>query len=127
MKRFLLVFAFLLSVMEASAQVYSFRTYAYSHMEAGSSWSKWEISDLAVTFNLDSDIIKINNRLNSSFYVYSSTEDYTDDGEWCLKCTCTDEEQIRCTVRLMVRKNGTRQLYVDYRNQSWCYNIKLVN
>lgn len=81
MKRFLLMFAFMLSMIAASAQVYTYRSYAYAQKNAGYSWSNFVSSDLKITINLDTDVIRIYNKLNSCFLVQTSREYYNNQDE----------------------------------------------
>lgn len=127
MKRFLLIFAFLLSIMVANAQIYTYRSYAFAEKNVGYAWSDFVQSNLTITINLDTDIIRIYNKQKSCFFVLSSRQYYDSDGELILECYCYDEEHIRCTIRLVIRNSGTSQLYVDYANFSICYNIVRTN
>lgn len=127
MKKILFIIAFMLSVVMANAQVYTYRSYAYAQKDAGYNWSNFVKSDLKITINLNTDIIRIYNKLNSTFIVQTSRQYYDSDGEWVMECNCRDEESLRCTIRLVVRNSGTSQMYVDYSNVSWCYNIVKVN
>ena len=115
------------SVMTINAQVYAYRTYAFAKKVYGYEWSNFVSSDLLVTINLNTDVIRIDNNQNSCFNVLSAREYYDKDNEWNLECKCTDEERIRCTVRLILRSDGTSQMYVDYSNISVCYNLRKLN
>lgn len=126
-KKFFITMLLLISSMAAFSQVYTYRSYAYSEKKPGYAWSNTVSSNLKITINLNTDVIRIYNKLNSTFLVQTSQSYYDNDGEWTLKCNCRDEEGLRCTIRLIIRNSGTSQMYVDYNNVTWCYNIVRTN
>ena len=47
------------------------------------------------------------------------------DDDETLKFQCVNEDGLKCFVRFVILKsqNGRKQLYVDFADMSWMYNI----
>lgn len=116
-----------LGVTAASAQIYTYKSYAYAQKKPGYAWSNFVNSNLTITINFDTDVIKIYNKLGSTFRIYNTYTQTDNDGETQLYCDAIDEENLRCTVRLVIRNNGQSQIYIDYRDISWVYNVRRIN
>lgn len=116
-----------LSCTVASAQIYTYKSYAYAQKKPGYAWSNFVSSDLTITINFNTDVIKIYNKLGSTFRIYNTYTQTDNDGETQLHCDALDEENLRCKVRLVVRNSGTSQIYIDYNDITWCYNVRRIN
>lgn len=36
---------------------------------------------------------------------------------------CVNDDGVNCNIRIRAQKNGVRQLYVDFEDFSWVYNL----
>lgn len=126
----LLIFA--MGSAAQAADIMKYRAYRYAEQKKLSSgrwgeWSDWEDINLTITFNFDHQVIRINNKINSMFLIDDCDDTYTDDdGDEVLKIYAHDEEDLKCEIRVISRESGTMQLYVDYNNVRWCYNIRQI-
>jgi hypothetical protein len=81
-----------------------------------------------VSFNFDDDIIKIYSNEQQT-YVITEYGDEKDDGQggrmWSLDVI--DQDGDKGTVRLRIEKGGNSQLYVDFANVMWVYNVTSIN
>jgi len=92
-------------------------------------WSKWsepESAEILITIDLTSDRIKIFSEEEQVYDIiqyYKMTTDVDDDET--LKFQCVNEDGLKCFVRFVILKsqNGRKQLYVDFADMSWMYNI----
>lgn len=116
-----------LGIASSNAQVYTYKSYAFAEKKPGYAWSNFVNSNLTITINLNTDVIRIYNKMNSRFNVYNTRTVTDNDGETQLCCDSYDEEGLRCVVRLIIRYDGTSQIYVDYNNVSWCFNVRRIS
>lgn len=131
MKRLLILFITLYSVININADTNSnlyFRAYQYTQryvMDNGywSSWSSWSDVNINITFDLTNDIIWIFSAKTQKYSVYNSDIYYDSDGEKVLRFYFVDGDGDKGHMRLMIRPSGTSQIYIDFSNISWCYNV----
>ena len=133
MKKLILILVCLcsLAAFDAFAQLRKFDTtdFAYKTKDdygTWSEWSDWEDSDLLVTLDFSKKKIAIYSGRYQVFNVtsYSKKPEKDSDGGQQIKLSCIDEEDIRCTIRLRTEKSGNKQLYVDYADLIYVYNVK---
>ena len=108
--------------------VWYFKTteYASAKIENGKyTWGDWEKSDMYIIMDLGNDIIKVLSKKNQKYTVYKSYGEYTDNsGGDNLKFGVIDQDGDRCEIRFRKEQNGNSQIYVDYGNCAWVYNVK---
>lgn len=134
MKKFLLMFLmlFALSVGTASAQSYYYRTTSFSikyKTEYGTwtNWSAWEQSNLKVRIDFDDDMIIIYSQTLQVYQVTKYLGDYTDEsGGRQTKFQVVDQDDDIGTIRLRIERNGNSQLYVDFADVIWVYNVRRI-
>lgn len=128
MKKFLLLLTILIST-QAFSQVLRFRTTAYSQKYVDSygywtNWSEWEKSDMLVIFDLDDDIIKIYSPKIQTYLILEHLRTYSDNsGGKQIEWSCIDQDYDKGHIRLR-EINNTYQLYIDFSNISWVYNLR---
>ena len=87
-------------------------------------WSEWEESGMIITMNLIKDVVEI---LSPKAQIYNITENkglYFDqeDGR-NVNFSFVDQDGDKGTMRLRIEKNGNSQMYIEYANVMWVYNL----
>jgi hypothetical protein len=127
---FLLLFG-LLSVSNISAQTYYYKTYQfaikYKANNVWTNWSDWEKSDMLLTINLDDDVITVYSEKRQIYKVLEYMGNYTDEsGGKQTKFYVIDQDGDLGYVRLRIEKNGNSQVYVDFGDICWVYNVRRI-
>ena len=127
MKRFLMIFALLLSIVAANAQVQYYRSTAYAQANVYNGryvWSDWQSSNMTITINLNTDMITIYSPRTQIYRVVSAVDAYNDsNGGRQVSFKVIDQDGDRGTIRLRIESNGNSQIYVDFSNVAWVYNV----
>lgn len=129
MKRFLLIVLLCtITTIAASAQVLRFRTTSFTSKERTSrGWTNWrpfESSDMLLTMDLNSDLVTIYSPTTQYYQIVSYNGTYTDnDGDTTASYSFYDQDGDRGTMRLVQRRNGRSEIYVDFANIMWCYSV----
>ena len=138
MKKYLMIMLVLIGFgifgsAEASAQTLNFRTTSYAQATVYNGryyWGDWESSNMLVTINLDTDIIKVYSPRTQVYKVYGTYNNgnaYTDNsGGSNVKYYVYDQDGDRGEIRLRIERNGNSQIYVDFSNVAWCYNVRRI-
>ena len=129
MKRLVFVILFLFSMCcyaEDNIRYYETTSFSYKKVVNGewTDWSEWEDSGMIITMNLTKDVVEI---LSPKAQIYNITENkglYFDqeDGR-NVNFSFEDQDGDKGTMRLRIEKNGNSQLYVEYANVMWVYNL----
>ena len=127
MKRFLMIFALLVSIVAANAQVQYYRSTAYAQANVYNGryvWSDWQSSNMTITINLNTDMITIYSPRTQIYRVVSAGDAYNDsNGGRQVSFKVIDQDGDRGTIRLRIESNGNSQIYVDFSNVAWVYNV----
>jgi hypothetical protein len=125
MKKILLIMFLICSVFTIKAETYMYTATSYQQKYSyQSSFSNRVSCEVGITIDTSLGYIKMDTERLQYYIIKSSYGPYRDsDGDRVLKLSCTDEEGLNCTVRII---SGTyrEQLYVDYNNITWVYNLK---
>lgn len=133
MKRFILsmLLMFTLSFgvsMTADAQVQYYRTTSFSYKQKNygtwSNWTDWEKSDMTVTIDLTNDIIKIYSPKTQTYKVIAFEGSPSDSSGRQVKFKVIDQDGDIGYIRLRIENNGNSQIYVDFSNVMWVYNVR---
>lgn len=113
----------------ADAQVQHYRTTAFAYKQKDNNgnwtkWSDWEDSDLIVTIELTNDVIKIYSPKTQTYKVLSDESTPSDSSGKQVKFRVIDQDGDYGYVRLRIENNGNSQIYVDFANVMWVYNVK---
>lgn len=132
MKRIIFLLLLLVSLTSASAQVYKYKTteIAYKIKTDGlwSEWSEWKTCDILTVINLDKEVISIYSQEVQEYDIVKSYDvEYDDDGGQMCTFVCVNEDGLRCNIRLRVQEDNQLQLYVDFKDMMWVYNIRPRN
>lgn len=129
----LLIFTILLvslcmaSVAHASVSKLTAYSVAYKYVDDDgqwTSWSDWEDCNILVVLNPDKLRITIYSNTTQEYDIIS-VGDWESDGEGgeVTEYDCVDAEGLRCGVRWRIDKDGDEQMYVDYNDFCFVYNL----
>ena len=132
MKRLLLLFMVVvcLGISVANAQTYFYRTTEFAYKQVNdygrwTSWSDWEDSDLLITINFTSDVVVIFSPTTQRYKITQYVRNYTDaSGGKQVEFKFIDQDGDRGTMRLRIEKNGNSQIYIQFSNVMWVYNVR---
>lgn len=133
MKRILLMLTVLLisfsdviaqnNVLWFKTTAYAYKTYNYDY-NRWNDWSDWIDSDMTMKIDLDTDKITIYSPEVQIYRVYETSDLYTDSsGGQQIKFSMIDQDGDYGHIRLRIETNGNSQVYVDFNNVSWVYNV----
>ena len=115
-----------------SAQQYNYKStgFAYRTTDAydrWSNWSSWESSDLLITINMDNDYVTIYSQQTQIYRITEYVGKYNDNsGGTQMEFKFVDQDGDKGTMRLRKESNGNSQLYIDFANIMWVYNITRI-
>lgn len=133
MKRILTLFMLIMCISLSSfAQVQWYQTTGFKKANVYNgtySWpSQWETSNMKVSIDLDNDLITIYSPRTQVYAIYDTYNNgnaYRDSGGGqTVKFYAVDQDYDKCTIRLRVESNGNSQIYVDFSNVAWVYNVR---
>lgn len=79
---------------------------------------------MLVIFDLDDDIIKIYSPKIQTYLILEHLRTYSDNsGGKQIEWSCIDQDYDKGHIRLR-EINNTYQLYIDFSNISWVYNLR---
>lgn len=114
------------------AQVNYFKTTEFASKKKNSSgnwgsWSDWQPSDMLVKVDLDNDIVTIFSPTRQVYQITEHIKTYTDNsGGKQMEFAFIDQDGDRGHIRFRVETNNNNQIYIDFSNMSWCYNVKKI-
>lgn len=129
MKKLLFILILIFSICAVKAQTYKYYTtcFAYKYYEnyGWTDWSEWERSHMLVVISTDRNIINIYSDKIQEYDIYEYTgEENDDDGGSSFLFQCVNKDGLRCQVRLRVQSDGSKQLYVDFNDAMWVYELE---
>lgn len=87
-------------------------------------WGDWVDSDLAISIDLSNDVIIVYSQVRQIYKVVREGEVSTDNsGGQQITFPVIDQDSDRGAVRLRVESNGNAQIYVDFNDVAWVYNV----
>ena len=79
---------------------------------------------MVLTINLNTDVITIYSPKTQIYKVYKTGDVFTDNkGGRQVTFYVIDQDYDKGTVRLRIESNGNSQVYIDFLNCAWCYNV----
>lgn len=112
-------------------QVYKLKSTSYSSKYKindykWSDWDEWEETSVLITIDLKNERITIYSKLTQVYDIAENEgEEYDNEGDKTLSLYCIDKEGLTCRIRLvkLISQGGRNQLYVDYKDMNWVYNV----
>ncbi len=115
-------------VLGVDAQTYKYKTTAFAYREVVNNtwtdWTDWEPSSILVVISLDREIVTIYSQETQEYDIIEYQGNEEDDNGSTIKLLCVNEDGLRCNVRLRTQTDGERQLYVDFSDCMWVYNLE---
>lgn len=87
-------------------------------------WSDWEKCVVSIKFDLNNDVITIFSKNTQRYQVLELEEPPYDASGKQVKFYVKDQDGDYGHVRLRIENNGNSQLYVDFSDISWVYNVR---
>ena len=125
MKKIILgiILALFMSIPSFS-QIINFKATSVAIKEIGYKWSDWKKCDILITFNLRTDKVVIYSRSIQIYKVLTQGQSYIDEsGGEQVKYDVIDQDDDLGDMRLRVERNGNSQIYIDFADVSWVYNV----
>lgn len=131
MKKFIILLILTLSISSYS-QIYNYKATAFASKHINdygywTTWTEWQYSDVKIVFNSYTDIITIYSKTPQVYNVkeYLGKTEET-DGSTQIHWIVRDMDYLKAKIRLRKEYRGTLQLYVEYSDIIWVYNIKQI-
>lgn len=129
MKRFLLLLMIsVIGVTAYSQSIQYFRTtsFAYRYVEYGTwtNWSNWQECNVNIKFDFNNDVIYIYSDKTQIYKVLYQEENPYDSSGQQVKFRVLDQDGDYGHIRLRIENNGNSQIYIDFSNVSWVYNVR---
>lgn len=131
MKKFLLALLMFVGVATvANAQVVKYRStdFAIKTQRSNGSWtewSDWQSCQVLVVVNFNNSTVQIYSQETQEFDIIEKVSDWHNDGDGGqqFEVACVDKDGLRCNMRFRKQNDGQLQLYIDYRDCMYVYNI----
>lgn len=124
MKKFILIFVMLFSMCAVYAQNKSvFKAYELAIKIEGE-WSDWQPVNIPVVVDYEQEVIIIYSAKTQKYLILAKTLAELDNSGKQIAFMVLDQDGDVGRFRFRVQNNGTKQIYVDFNDISWCYNVK---
>lgn len=122
-----MIFSLFCSVSFAQALKLKAYKFTYKTKYDDGQWSDWaEWEDVNILITVENDRIKIYSKNTQTYDIIKTYDDsYDKVGDKTSEWRCVNEDGLECNIRFMKRysQDDTNQLYVDFSNLTWVYNI----
>lgn len=124
MKKLVIALILVFSAFISQAQIYNYRTTDFAYKEQYKSWTEWQKSNIKLTINFNTDTVIIYSEKVQVYRITQYVKEYYDvSGGQTVEFRFVDQDRDRGTMRLRIDPYGTSQIYIDFSNISWVYNI----
>lgn len=106
-----------------SQNVAWFRTTELAIKVKGYDWSDWTRAEMNVKFDIDNDIIIIFSDKTQIYKITGFNQAPYDARGSQIAYSVIDQDYDRGQIRLRIENNGNSQIYVDFSDISWVYNV----
>ena len=100
-----------------------FRTTSLAIKVQGHDWSDWKTAKMNVKFDFDNDKITIFSNEIQIYKILKEVEPPYDPHGKQVAFSVIDQDLDYGQIRLRVENNGNSQIYVDFSDISWVYNV----
>ena len=131
MKKLILAVIIGLFSFNCFAESIWFNAYSYAikykndyNRNNSSGWSKAEKCSVPIEFKMDDDMIVVYSKSTQIYAIYENAGTYTDsEGGKQQGYYVIDQDYDKGMIRLRIARDGTSQLYVDFNDVAWVYNV----
>lgn len=124
MKKIILIVILILGFNIISvAQVNYFTAYEVA-IKVDGQWSPWEDVNIRIKIDIDNDRVIIYSNKLQIYDIISEIEAPSDSIGKQLAFKFIDQDDDIGTLRFRVQNNGVKQIYIDFNDISWVYNVK---
>ena len=132
MKKLFIFILFVFNIVAINAQILTFRTTGYYERQkydwGWGNWSSKQASNMNIIINLNTDVVTIYSPRTQVYRIYEYSGTTKDsDGDVTATFYFYDQDNDRGTMRLVIRANGQSQLYIDFANVMWAYDVYRTN
>ena len=132
MRKFLLAMVVALVGLTSNAESLWFTAYSYAikykteyNRNNSKGWSDYERCSVPIEFDLDNDLITIYSNKTQLYAIYDDAGEYTDsEGGKQKGFYVPDQDLDKGLIRLRIARDGTSQLYIDFNDVGWVYNVR---
>lgn len=131
MKKFLFLLSFFMlcgisvanDIIKMQATSYAYKaTDDYGYW---SDWTDWQDCSILVVINAANDRVNIYSNSPQEYDIYNyGEEEYDSEGGTTTTFNCIDSNGLRCDMRIRIQANQQVQLYIDYSDAMWVYNVQ---
>lgn len=101
-----------------------YKAYQYTQkMSYASDFDDWTTVNIPIVFNLTTDQIIIYSQHTQIYYIYKYETYTSNEGRRAVRFYFVDQDLDKGCCRLLIRNDGTSQIYIDFSNISWVYNV----
>ena len=101
-----------------------YKAYQYTQkMSYASDFDDWTTVNIPIVFNLTTDQIIIYSQRTQTYYIYKYETYTSNEGRRAVRFYFVDQDLDKGCCRLVIRNDGTSQIYIDFSNISWVYNV----
>ena len=101
-----------------------YKAYQYTQkMSYASDFDDWTTVNIPIVFNLTTDQIIIYSKRTQTYYIYKYETYTSNEGRRAVRFYFVDQDLDKGCCRLVIRNDGTSQIYIDFSNISWVYNV----
>lgn len=121
MKKIIILLLTLISTTACADKIY-YSNYISQKQKVDSvwtDWTDWEESYTAIIFDYMNGYITV----GDCDYKLSGTGKYEDDNSTTVVYLTRDANKKRVNIRLRYQNDGVKQLYIDYEDIVYCYNL----
>lgn len=129
MKKLLIILVLLVTgVLSGFAELIRLRATSYSIREKGyygwTDFSRPTRCDVSIVIDTDEDLVTIYSARPQIYNIVNYIgEGYDNDGDYVIKYQFIDQDYDRGTMRLIQRRNGAHEVYIDFSNVGWVYSV----
>jgi len=131
MKKILLSLLLIFVGLSVSAESIWFTGYNYSikykndyNRNNSTGWSAFEKCNVPIEFRMNDDMIIIYSNKTQIYAIYENAGTYNDsDGGKQQGYLVIDQDYDKGMIRLRIARDGTSQLYIDFNDVGWVYNV----
>lgn len=132
-KKHILLSIVIMFTLCVKAQVYKYKTesisYKFKNYDGSwEDWSKWEETKVLVVINIDLMRISIYSKETQVYDIAEYEGKIIDsDGDENIVFYCIDSKGKTCRVKLLtIKNNQQRQIYINYSDVIFAYNIYYI-